>query len=286
MTEISDTIWLVYNEASGSNDERSLAELEEAIAAAGCEIVGRTCFPDDPAPGPSDLDAAGAGVLAIFGGDGTISSVIRGVYGWGGAVLPLPGGTMNLLSRRMHGDDAMPSEILARIGRGKARKTRPSLIRSRHGDGLTGVLAGPGTEWNEVREAMREANLLEMLTSTTEAIAWSANGPKVACRDVDCGRPEGYAAITINPEDEGLHVKGYFAETIGDYARHGVALLQHDFRNGPHDDLGRHETIRLVCPAGEPMGLLIDGEPFDGAAEEVFRLVPSEIDIVTTSDAR
>lgn len=285
MTGEFERIWLVYNEASGSNDEDSLAALEAQFDASGCEIVGRTCFPDQTPPDIEELDRSGVQVLAIFGGDGTISSITTDRYGWKGAILPLPGGTMNMLSRRLHGDADAP-EIVARLNRGLARKVRPSIIRSRHADGLTGVLAGPGTVWNEVREAMRATDVMEFVTSTTEAIAWSANGPKVACLSSDCGRAQGYAAITINPEDDGLQANGYFADTIGDYAKQGVALLQHDFRNGPHDDLGRHPTMRLATLEGEPMGLLIDGEPFDGEAEEEFTLVPSEIDIVATADAR
>jgi hypothetical protein len=285
MTGEFERIWLVYNKASGSNDEESLAALKAQFHASGCRLVGSSCFPDNTPPGREDLDRADVQVLAIFGGDGTISSITTERYGWGGAILPLPGGTMNMLSRRMHGDAEAP-EIVARIKDGIVQKVRPSIIRSRHADGLTGVLAGPGTVWNEVREAMRAADVMEFVTSTTEAIAWSANGPKVACLNSDCGREEGYAAITISPADDGLQANGYFADTIGDFARQGVALLQHDFRNGPHDDLGRHPTMRLATLEGEPMGLLIDGEPFDGGAQEEFVLVSSEIDIVATADAR
>lgn len=285
MTGEFDRIWLVYNQASGSNDEESLAALDAQFDSLGCEVVGKTCFPDQTPPDIATLDRERVQVLAIFGGDGTISSITTDRYGWQGAILPLPGGTMNMLSRRMHGDAEAP-EIVARLRNGMARKVRPLIIRSRHGDGLTGVLAGPGTVWNEVREAMRAIDLVDFVTSTTEAIAWSANGPKVACLNADCGREEGYSAITINPEDEGMRANGYYADTIGDFAKQGVALLQHDFRNGPHDDLGLHMTIRLACLKGEPMGLLIDGEPFDGEAEEEFALVPSEIDIVATADAR
>lgn len=285
MTGEFERVWLVYNKASGSNDEESLAALKAQFRDSGCRLIGGSCFPDETPPDRAGLDDAGVQILAIFGGDGTISSITTDRYGWGGAILPLPGGTMNMLSRRMHGDAEAP-EIVARLKSGIANKVRPSIIRSRHADGLTGVLAGPGTVWNEVREAMRATDVMEFVTSTTEAIAWSANGPKVACLNSDCGREEGYAAITISPEDDGLRANGYFADTIGDYARQGVALLQHDFRNGPHDDLGCHPKLRLATLKGEPMGLLIDGEPFDGGAHEEFALVPSEIDIVATADAR
>lgn len=277
------TVWLVCNPASGSNDEAALEELLDAFAQAGLSPGRVIRFPDEPAPSPEDLDAAGVGMLAVFGGDGTTHSVVAALWGWGGSVLVLPGGTMNLLAKRMHGDVPAP-EVVARLSGTQLRTERPQVIHSRHGIGLTGALAGPGTVWNEVREAMRAASILEFVSTAREAIAQSAGGAKVRCAEVDCGREEGYAAITVVPGDDGLEANGYYAESLADYAGQGIALLNRDFRDGPHDELGRHPRLRLVCPAGEPMGLLIDGEPFDGAAEEIFELGLCKVDLVTTKE--
>lgn len=277
-------VWLVCNEASGSNSEEALQAVQEAFASAGFAL-GRTIrFPQEPTPSPQELDGAGVDMLAVFSGDGTIHEAVTKVFGWRGAVLPLPGGTMNMLSKRLHGDNPAP-EIIGRLAGVAPQRVRPQVIRTRHGIGLTGVLAGPGTIWNEVREAMRAAKVLEFVATTREAIRHSANGPKVKCEEVDCGRDEGYSAITVTPHEDGLEANGYYAETLGDYAGQGIALLNRDFRNGPHDELGRHAQLRLVCPEGEPMGLLIDGEPFDGGASEHFEPVVCEVDLVTTKDA-
>lgn len=274
---------LVCNSASGSNDARSQHEVHAALEDAGYVIARTIYFPDEPAPKAQDLDAEGIGVVATFGGDGTVHAVVTGLFGWGGALLVLPGGTMNLLAKTLHGDVPV-AEIVARLNAGAGRRVRTPTIHSQHGIGLTGVLAGPGTVWNEVREALRASNLIEVVATTTQAIGYSANGPKVVCAEVDCGRAEGYAAITINPRDDGLDAKGYYAESLVDFAGQGVALLNRNFRDGPHDDLGFHGRTRLVCPAGEPMGLLIDGEPFDGKAEEIFELARCEVDLIATQE--
>lgn len=281
--ENGKVVWLVCNPASGSNDEDAVTALVDAFTQAGLGLERIVRFPDDPAPSPADLDAAGVDILAVFGGDGTTHSIVAAAYGWGGAVLVLPGGTMNLLAKRMHGDVPAP-EIVARLANAAIATARPNVIRTRHGIGLTGSLAGPGTVWNEVREAMRNANVLEFVASAREAISQSANGPKVMCAEVDCGREEGYAAITVVPHEDGLEANGFYAESLADYAGQGIALLNRDFRDGPHDPLGRHQRLRLVCPSGEPMGLLVDGEPFDGGAEETFELAPCEVDLVTTKE--
>lgn len=278
-------VWLVHNASSGSNDADALSALRDAIGTAGLDLVGETCFPRDDAPGPADLDGIGADTVAIFAGDGTISSVVAGLNGWQGTVLPLPGGTMNMLARRLHGDATAP-EIVARFASGIVDRVNPTVLVSRHAIGLTGALAGPGTAWADVREAMREPNLAELVSTAGEAITSSTSGAKVVCRDSDCGREEGYTAITLTPQDDGIEGAGYYAETLADYARQGVALLQRDFRNGPNESLGRHATMRLACLGDEPMGLLIDGEPYQGAQEEEFALGTSEVAFWTTADAR
>ena len=277
----SPTVWLVCNAASGGNDKDAVEALKPTFAEAGFVLARTTVFPSEAAPTPAQLDEEHVDLLAIFAGDGTMHAAVTAVFGWAGAVLPLPGGTMNMLSKRLHGD-VMAAEIIARLARTPPRRVRPTVIRTRHGVGLTGVLAGPGAIWNEVREAMRAANILDFVATTREAIQHSANGPKVFCEQVDCGRREGYAAITVTPHEDGLETNGYYAESLGDYAGQGIALINRDFRNGPHDELGRHRQVRLICPEGEPMGLLIDGEPFDGRAWEVFELATCGMDLMMT----
>ena len=277
-------VWLVCNPNSGSNDEAALTEVRDAFAGSGFALERLVRFPDDDAPTPGELDAAGVDMLSVFAGDGTTHAVVAAAKGWGGALLVLPGGTMNMLCKRLHGDaDAVT--IISRLVPGQLEVSRPTVIRTAYGDALSGALAGPGTVWNEVREAMRALDVVEFVSSTREAISHSANGPKVVCAEANCGREEGYAAITVTPQDDGLQANGYYAESLADFAGQGIALLNRNFRDGPHDDLGLHPSLRLICPAGEKMGLLLDGEPFDGQAEEVFATVPCEVDLVKTKDA-
>jgi hypothetical protein len=275
------TIWLAVNAASGSNSDAAVAALDHAFREENCLIARRIGFHDEGAPEIAELRRATVDILVIFTGDGTVNALVTALYGWEGAVLVLPGGTMNILAHRLHGD-ATAAEIVAKVAAGRASRVRPTLVRSVQGDGLSGILAGPGTAWAQVREAMRDTDVLGTISSAAGAIGESTAGSNVHCAEPTCGRAEGYSAIQLVPKADGFAVEGYYAETLGDYAKHGMALLQRNFREGPHDSLGHHSSVRLACPEGEMMGLLIDGEPREAGHEETFTLARCGVDLLAT----
>lgn len=278
-----EPIWLVYNRSSGSNDEIALARVEGALAEAGFAVSRRTCFPEEGVPVEADLAAEAIETVCVFAGDGTINAIVTSLFGWSGRIIVLPGGTMNLLSHRLHGD-AEPVEIVARIAAGAGRVVRPPIIAGRHGYALTGALAGPGTEWNNAREAMRHAAIGELVSSTAGAASESISGDRAVCRGCEELRPEGYPAISITPESGGLAVNGYYADDVGDYLGQLAAILRRKFREGPHEYLGTVPEVEIDSLGGEPLGLLIDGETKQGSASEVFRIATCGVDLIATAD--
>ncbi len=274
-------VWLVTNEASGSNDEKSLDVLRGSFAAAGMSVAHHCAFPAEPLPSPAILDAAGIDLVAIFAGDGTLNAAIDALAGWGGAVLVLDGGTMNLLYHRLFGE--LPrEEVLAAVGSGAVHMRRPGIIACVLGNAYAGLLAGPGTAWNDVREAMRAGNILGMASEATAALSVTVAGDMVRCVEPPIGRPEGYPLLLIDPRDDALSLTAYYAESAGDYLEQAAALVQRDFRQGPHELLGRGAAF-TIASAGDPaFGLLLDGEPVDSAGAIRFSLARCEVDLLAT----
>ncbi|MXP40215.1 diacylglycerol kinase [Altererythrobacter soli] len=279
--ERTKRIWLVANDASGSNDEQAREELEQCCGNAGFHVERMVGFPAEDLPDAAALDAAGIELLAVFAGDGTTNAVIGNLAGWGGAVLVLPGGTMNLLYHRLHGERTF-DEVIHMAAAGRAARRRPGVIRCGRGTAYVDLLAGPGTSWYEVREAMRESDVLGVAESAANAIGETLATAGIVCRDPALGREEGYPLVMLTPEDEGIRVSGYYAETIGDYLKEGMALLARRFRDGPHDDLGTAGQVTLESSDGGSYGILMDGEKVESPAAEVFRLVPCEVDLLAT----
>ena len=275
------SIWLLANARSGSNSEAAREALRAACEEQGIGIDRTICLPKDDLPDPVMLDEGGCECLAIFTGDGTLNAAITGLYGWGGAVLVLPGGTMNLLSTRMHGQADVPA-ILERFAHGAMRRWRPQVARCEVGDALAGLLVGPGTAWSEVREAMRDIDLAATAESATQALSETAGGIRVRCAEPSAGREDGYPLVSITPSHRGMKLDGYYADDWADFARQSLAVLRRDFRQGPHESLGLFDDQVFQSCGNGPIGVLIDGEPAELPPRARIALASCEVDLLAS----
>jgi hypothetical protein len=276
--------WLIYNGASGSHDDTGVQQLIAALGAAG-HAPAKIIDCKDGTPGADAASAAGLSLVVVHGGDGTISRTLAGLEGFAGAVLPLPGGTFNLLAREMFGERD-PLAIVQLLRDGRLAPTRRQCIR---GDGVIAfaeLLAGPGAKWADVREEMRDANLGEALAKGWDAAATSAVGPMIALSSPERGRPDGYAGVRLCPGPRGIAIDGYAAEGLGDYLQQGFAILKRDFREGPHDELGVAARVECHSLTGEPIPLMIDGERSEGASRLTFFLDTFDCDLLGLRDGR
>ena len=274
-------IWLVVNGASGGHDGQALAGVKSSCREAGLAIERIVAFPDQPLPTGDALDGAGISTIAVFAGDGSVNALVSALDGWDGAVLVLPGGTMNLLYHRLHADRPI-GEVVRLAAEGAARRARPGVIRCSAGTAFADLLAGPGTSWHRVREAMRDADIVGVAAHAAQALGATLGEPGVACRQPESGRTRDYPLIMLTPTDRGIVANGYCAETAGEYVEGGWAVLRRRFREGPHDELGLAPRVTLASTTGDSISLLLDGEPAECPAEEVFRLVPCGVDLLAT----
>lgn len=273
----ADRLWLVINEASGSNDT---AAVEAVTAALKPDRV--ITVPQDDVPDAAALSAGSVGTLAIFTGDGTANSVIVEAEGWDGRLLMLPGGTTNLLARSLHGE-APADEIIARFAARQMSLQSRELIHCSQGLAHSEIVVGPGAAWSDVRETMREGDVAGLAATAAEAIQRSAGGPMVRLTTPPLGEELGYPAIRLSAANGAMIVDGYSAKSVADYFRQGVALLKRDFREGPHDELGPHPAV--VCESEEPIDLMIDGERRVGEPRERVEMVPCTIRFLTSVSA-
>lgn len=152
-----EKIWFITNPASGSATGAKAEAIVALFEERGLALVGRTGFPKDDLPTDEELDTAGADTLMLFAGDGTINAAVCALAKWGGKILILPGGTMNLLAKALHGN-ADPATILRAAHERGEIVALPFVEAGRH-RALVGLILGPATAWVHARELVRSGKL-------------------------------------------------------------------------------------------------------------------------------
>ncbi len=100
-------------------------------------------------------------ILIVLGGDGTIRTAAEACTGTGTYLLPLPGGTLNMLPRALYGDapwqnalkDTLADPAIKVLSGGRVADANALFF-------VAAVVGAPGL-WMEAREAMREGDILD-----------------------------------------------------------------------------------------------------------------------------
>lgn len=242
--------WIIANPASGSVTPTVNAAVEVALAAAS-EIVGRTAFPEEPLPEPAELDAAGADTLVLLAGDGTINAAARAIADWQGALLILPGGTMNLLSKALHGDVA-PAAIVAAAA--EAMTIALPFAEAEGHQAYVGLILGPAASWNRARERLRAGRVRGLWRVVRHA--WSQT---MAHRVRIAGVPGKAQAVFVQATDSALDVATVEAADWGAIAELGWGWVTGDWVAARAVHSYTRATLRLR--GKRPVQALFDGEP-------------------------
>jgi len=269
---------LVCNLRSGSSDEALVGRLTEICRTAGAPLVRKIILPDDDLPTAAMLADDGIDMLLVLSGDGTLNAAAGKLETWRGAILPLPGGTLNLFHKTLHSDRG-PEAILQDALAGKARMVHPPTILCDAGRAYIGVIAGPTTAWAEVREQFRSLSLSGLAETIPSAIDATLYGDGVRIR----GSDQSFQAINLTPKPDRILAEGLITDSAGSILSHGIAWLGGDFREGPSVDLSERGAV--VIESTGAIGLLLDGEPAELPSGATYRLEASPLAFLATAPA-
>jgi diacylglycerol kinase family enzyme len=267
---------LVANHQSGSFDAKVEAEITALLAEHDVTLAKLIALPDDDVPDRAALESLGADLLIVWTGDGTINAAAHLAEDWNGALLALPGGTLNLLSKSLHGDRG-PVDILRDALAPSVRRATIPILEYQDRIALITILAGPATQWADVRETMRQEGVVSATREAPEALDAMLNAPGVSLN----GKVETYPVVILTPTDNGIDAHGILTGGTWDILRHGLAWLGGDFRDGPSDHLGKMSDVQLESAA--PISVEFDGELMEIPSPAKITLSRSRIDFVITA---
>ena len=148
----------LINTSSGGCDPESEAEMLDILQRAGLTNCKIWCGQAEYV-GQSFAEAATQQLqlFVVLGGDGTIRTAAEACSSAGTHLIPLPGGTMNMLPRALYGDASWQDALRNTL----ANPAIKVLSAGRVGDNLFFVAAviGAPALWVETRESIREGDV-------------------------------------------------------------------------------------------------------------------------------
>jgi len=213
--DLTGRVVAVFNTGSGSCDASSESHARKIFAGAG--LHGVEIHVVDPANIGNALKTAvvSADVLVVLGGDGTIGSAASLCGVSGPYLIPLPGGTMNMLPKALYGPVDWQSALKATLARPKSKNVSGGDAEG-HRFYCAAILGAPSL-WADAREAARDGDLIEAakraVTATrrslSDAIEYefgdmtgSAEAVAVICplisQDMDC-EDAALEAVALDP---------------------------------------------------------------------------------------
>jgi diacylglycerol kinase family enzyme len=260
----------LINSASGSVGPGGADDLTAALAAAGvrqAEIVEL----DPPACAEQmvDLAARDVDLVVVWGGDGTLRTALATFADKTPNLLLLPGGTMNILSRSLHGDGDW-REVLARTLAGPKR-TRIDAGRANGEPFYVALMAGAPARFAEARESLRRGEVGRVLTEARTALeALSAGRLSARVREAFSFAGEELPSTSVLAALVGPMARGADFEVVTLEEASPMAALKalwssvrDDWRNAPGVRTIPALSLVIESEDEEPIPVIVDGEALD-----------------------
>jgi diacylglycerol kinase family enzyme len=152
----------IINTSSGSCDLESEQKMLSILTGAGV-VEPRTWCGEGDKMEQFFTEAAGhkLEVLIVLGGDGTIRTAAEACAEKGSYLIPLPGGTMNMLPRALYGDVAWEESLKNTLTAPSPKMLSGGRIAGKQF--LIAAIVGTAALLVEPRESMREGNIVDAI---------------------------------------------------------------------------------------------------------------------------
>lgn len=249
-----ERLWMITNPSSGSASEAKCAAIEAIFQEKGMELVGRTTFPEEGLPAVEDLVAANVDTVVLFAGDGTVNAAACKYDKWHGKALILPGGTMNVLAKRLHGDTD-PHDIVHTAHEKPVIRTLPYVESGPH-RAFCALIVGPAAAWAGAREAVRYRRFKRFLRAVR--VAWARTWSRGVTLFDGTRKRRNYKALLIAPEDGWLKISAFSADNLRQALRLGWAWLWGNWHDASLVDDTR--SAHVTVTGRRALHALFDGE--------------------------
>jgi diacylglycerol kinase family enzyme len=152
----------IINTSSGGCDSESEQKMLSILKRAGVVKSKMWCGgADHMEPSFEDATEQKLEVLVVLGGDGTIRTAAQACAEKGPYLIPLPGGTMNMLPRALYGDVSWEEALKKTLTAPSVKVLSGGRIADKHF--FIAAIVGAPALWVKPREAMREGDIVDAI---------------------------------------------------------------------------------------------------------------------------
>lgn len=281
-------IGVVLNTASGSCTEESGGEIEALLKKHGLRVVRIWCSDSDELPQAfAEVEKRELDVLIVLGGDGTIRSAAELAGGTDLLVLPLPGGTMNVLPKALYGD-APWKDILPKVLGAPA-------VRSISGGEVAGhrffisAMCGAPTLWVHAREDVRDHEIGAALKHGKRAFErMFSEKIHYQFNEMHEGDAEAVTitcplvASTLEDERQALEAAVIDVNHAADVLALATAAAFGQWRDS--EKVSVVVTKQVTLSSSHALPIIVDGEAIDVGREAEVVFLPDAFQALVTAD--
>jgi diacylglycerol kinase family enzyme len=278
----------IINTSSGGCDSESEAEMLDILKGAGVSNCRTWCGESDQ----TELAFADAAtykpkVLVVLGGDGTIRTAAEACAGTDTYLLPLPGGTLNMLPRALYGDLSWQNALKTTL----AAPLTKTLSGGRTGDELFFVAAivGAAGLWMEARESLRDRAIVDAVEKSVVAFqAMFDTQIRYSISSEIRGEAEVVAVICplvseeMSDSEQALEAAAINVESAAELFGLATAAAFGKWRDDRRVTLSK--TKRVAIQSSRDIPLFLDGERVKAGKNAEITFVPSAVNVIVPAN--
>ncbi len=274
----------IINTSSGGCDAESEAEMLDLLKGANVSTCKTWCGQSDQIERAfADVATHKPEVLVVLGGDGTIRTAAEACARTNTYLLPLPGGTMNMLPRALYGELSWQEALKNTV----ADPETKALSAGRTGAELFFVAAVVGAPalWMETRESMREGDIVDAVEKS--AVAFQAmldTKIQYSISSERTGEAEVLAIICplvsqeMSDSEQALEAAAINVENAAALLGLATAAAFGKWRDDRSVTLSK--TDRVTVKSNRDIPLFLDGEKVRVGKEAEITFVPKAVNVI------
>ena len=274
----------IINTSSGGCDSASEAEMLEIFKDAGVIDCKTWCGESDQIERAfTEAVTHKPKILVVLGGDGTIRAAAEACTENGAFLLPLPGGTLNMLPRALYGDVTWQDVLKNAL----ANPATKALSAGRMEDELFFVAAviGAPALWMETRESIRERDILNAVEKSAGAFqAMFNNKVQYSISPEISGEAEVVAVIcplvseTMSDSEQSLEAAAINVKNAAELLGLATAAAFGKWRDDRSVTLSKTDRVGVQSSGDIP--LFLDGERVKAHDHAEIIFAPKAIDVI------